>query len=103
MAKGYWDMEWTRRQGFDHAYDKRLYDRLREGHARRPVASIVSRDWIARTSWPAFWRTMTSRARLPVAIARLHAGLGRHRAAIRGFYLDVAPWQCHAFSITKIA
>jgi hypothetical protein len=31
----YWDMEWTlQQQGFDYTYDKRLYDRLREGHAR---------------------------------------------------------------------
>jgi glycosidase len=35
MAEVYWDMEWTlQQQGFDYAYDKRLYDRLREGHAK---------------------------------------------------------------------
>jgi hypothetical protein len=35
MAEVYWDMEWTmQQQGFDYAYDKRLYDRLREGRAR---------------------------------------------------------------------
>ncbi len=35
MAEVYWDMEWTmQQQGFDYAYDKRLYDRLSEGHAR---------------------------------------------------------------------
>jgi hypothetical protein len=35
MAEVYWDLEWTMLQhGFDYAYDKRLYDRLREGHAR---------------------------------------------------------------------
>ena len=35
MAEVYWDLEWTMlEQGFDYAYDKRLYDRLREGHAR---------------------------------------------------------------------
>ena len=35
MAEVYWDLEWTlQRQGFDYAYDKRLYDRLREGQAR---------------------------------------------------------------------
>jgi hypothetical protein len=35
MAEVYWDFEWTmQQQGFDYAYDKRLYDRLREGHAR---------------------------------------------------------------------
>ena len=33
MAEVYWDREWTmQQQGFDYAYDKRLYDRLRDGH-----------------------------------------------------------------------
>jgi hypothetical protein len=33
MAEVYWDLEWTmQQQGFDYAYDKRLYDRLCEGH-----------------------------------------------------------------------
>jgi hypothetical protein len=36
MAEVYWDLEWTlQQQGFDYTYDKRLYDRLTEGHARR--------------------------------------------------------------------
>lgn len=36
LAEVYWDLEWTMlQQGFDYAYDKRLYDRLREGQARR--------------------------------------------------------------------
>jgi alpha amylase-like protein len=35
MAEVYWDLESTMLQeGFDYAYDKRLYDRLREGHGR---------------------------------------------------------------------
>jgi hypothetical protein len=35
MAEVYWDLEWTMlQQGFNYAYDKRLYDRLKEGHAR---------------------------------------------------------------------
>jgi hypothetical protein len=35
MAEVYWDMEWTlQQQGFDYTYDKRLYDRLRQAHAR---------------------------------------------------------------------
>ena len=35
MAEVYWDLEWTlQEQGFDYTYDKRLYDRLRDGHAR---------------------------------------------------------------------
>jgi glycosidase len=34
MAEVYWDLEWTlQQQGFDYTYDKRLYDRLLEGHA----------------------------------------------------------------------
>jgi glycosidase len=35
MAEVYWDLEWIMlQQGFDYAYDKRLYDRLRDGRAR---------------------------------------------------------------------
>ncbi|WP_292518833.1 alpha-amylase family glycosyl hydrolase [Methanoculleus sp.] len=35
MAEAYWDLEWTlQQQGFDYTYDKRLYDRLREGGGR---------------------------------------------------------------------
>jgi len=37
MAEVYWDLEHTmQQQGFDYAYDKRLYDRLRD-HSARPV------------------------------------------------------------------
>jgi hypothetical protein len=44
MAEVYWDMEWVmQQQGFDYAYDKRLYDRLREGHAR-PVREHFHAD-----------------------------------------------------------
>ena len=35
LAEVYWDLEWTLlQQGFDYTYDKRLYDCLRDGHAR---------------------------------------------------------------------
>jgi hypothetical protein len=35
IAEAYWDTEWTlQQQGFNYTYDKRLYDRLRDGHAR---------------------------------------------------------------------
>jgi hypothetical protein len=53
MAEVYWDLEWTlQQQGFDYAYDKRLYDRLREGRAR-PVrehlrAGLDYQDRLAR-------------------------------------------------------
>ena len=44
MAEVYWDMEWTlQQQGFDYTYDKRLYDRLREQHAR-PVREHLCAD-----------------------------------------------------------
>jgi hypothetical protein len=53
MAEVYWDLEWTmQQQGVDYAYDKRLYDRLRDGHAR-PVrehfhAGLDYQDKLAR-------------------------------------------------------
>jgi Alpha amylase, catalytic domain len=53
MAEVYWDLEWTMQlEGFDYAYDKRLYDRLREQHAR-PVrehfhAGLDYQDKLAR-------------------------------------------------------
>ncbi|WDT75913.1 MAG: alpha-amylase family glycosyl hydrolase [Candidatus Manganitrophus sp.] len=53
MAEVYWDLEWTlQHQGFDYCYDKRLYDRLREGQAR-PVrehlwAGLDFQDRLAR-------------------------------------------------------
>jgi hypothetical protein len=34
IAEAYWDLEWElQQQGFDHCYDKRLYDRLERGSA----------------------------------------------------------------------
>ena len=40
IAEAYWDMEWTlQQQGFDFCYDKRLYDRLADGLARRCAAT----------------------------------------------------------------
>jgi glycosidase len=53
MAEVYWDLEWTlQEQGFDYCYDKRLYDRLHEGHVR-PVrehlfAGLDFQDRLAR-------------------------------------------------------
>ncbi len=53
MAEVYWDLEWTlQQQGFDYTYDKRLYDRLRDRHAR-PVrehfwAGLDYQDRLAR-------------------------------------------------------
>src|SRR5262244_3240253 len=53
LAEVYWDLEWTLQQnGFDYTYDKRLYDRLREGYAR-PVhdhllAGLDYQDKLAR-------------------------------------------------------
>lgn len=44
MAEVYWDLEWTlQQQGFDYTYDKRLYDRVREGRAR-PVREHLCAD-----------------------------------------------------------
>ena len=65
MAEVYWDLEWTlQQQGFAYCYDKRLYDRLREGHVG-PSATIYWPVSTTRTSSPAFSRTTTSRALHP--------------------------------------
>ncbi len=41
IAEVYWDLEWRLQQlGFDFTYDKRLYDRLREGRAREVAAHL---------------------------------------------------------------
>jgi hypothetical protein len=43
LAEVYWDLEWTlQQQGFDYTYDKRLYDRLVEGHARAVRAHLYA-------------------------------------------------------------
>src|SRR5262249_8326858 len=53
MAEVYWDLEWAlQQQGFNYTYDKRLYDRLRDRHAR-PVrdhlrAGLDYQDRMAR-------------------------------------------------------
>jgi glycosidase len=53
MAEVYWDLEWTlQQQGLNYTYDKRLYDRLRDRHAR-PVrdhfrAGLDYQDKMAR-------------------------------------------------------
>jgi Alpha amylase, catalytic domain len=45
VAEVYWDMEWElQQQGFDYTYDKRLYDRLREGEAQ-PVRDHLRADF----------------------------------------------------------
>jgi glycosidase len=53
MAEVYWDLEWTlQQQGFDYCYDKRLYDRLRDGQVRpirdHLLAGLDYQDKLAR-------------------------------------------------------
>jgi hypothetical protein len=46
MAEVYRDLEWTMlHQGFDYAYDKRLYDRLRDSHPRRQRLYLDMSPW----------------------------------------------------------
>jgi glycosidase len=52
-AEVYWDLEWTlQQQGFAYCYDKRLYDRLRDGHAAplrgHLLAGLDYQDKLAR-------------------------------------------------------
>ena len=84
MAEVYWDLEWTMlQQGFDYAYDKRLYDRLREGHAR-PVrehllAGLDYQDKLAR------FLENHDEPRAAATFAPRHArGRGRHHVSVAG-------------------
>ena len=44
LAEVYWDLEWAlQQQGFDYTYDKRLFDRLRDGHVQ-PVRDHFRAD-----------------------------------------------------------
>ena len=82
MAEVYWDLEWTmQQQGFDYAYDKRLYDRLREGHAGR-CASTATPGSTTRRSSRASWRTTTSHG------PRRRFAPGMHEAAAVVTYLS---------------
>jgi hypothetical protein len=43
VAEAYWDLEWAlQQQGFDHCYDKRLYDRIVQGSADDVRAHLVA-------------------------------------------------------------
>jgi glycosidase len=43
LAEVYWDLEWVmQQQGFDWTYDKRLYDRLRDGNAAGVRAHLTA-------------------------------------------------------------
>ena len=60
MAEVYWDLEWTMlQQGFDYAYDKPLYDRLREGHAR-PAREHLHAGLDYQANSPGSWKITTS-------------------------------------------
>ncbi len=53
LAEVYWDLEWRlQQQGFDYTYDKRLFDRLREGNVRLArehlLAGLDFQDKLAR-------------------------------------------------------
>ncbi len=51
MAEVYWDLEWTlQQQGFDYTYDKRLYDRLRDGNARLVRDHFLADEEFQRSS-----------------------------------------------------
>ena len=70
MAEVYWDLEWTlQQQGFDYCYDKRLYDRLRDGHAA-PIRGHLLAGLDYQESSLAFLKTTTSRAPRPNFLGR---------------------------------
>ena len=66
IAEAYWDLEWAlQQQGFDHCYDKRLYDRLAARGRPSRSASTCSPTTATRPGSSASSRTTTSRGRRP--------------------------------------
>ena len=85
MAEVYWDLEWTlQQQGFDYAYDKRLYDRLREHHTR-PVRVTFASGPDYQTSWPA--SENHDEPRTAATFAGDSQSCGRHRSVARNAVL----------------
>ena len=69
LAEVYWDLEWTlQQQGFDYTYDKRLYDRLREGHARPVREHFYAATRLPEQAGHVSWRTTTNHG-LPPALS----------------------------------
>ena len=84
MAEVYWDLEWTlQQQGFDYAYDKRLYDRLREGHAR-PVREHLRAGLDYQDEARALPGEPRRAARRRDLRARHARGRGRHHVPVAG-------------------
>ncbi len=84
MAEVYWGREWDlQQQGFDYTYDKRLYDRLIEGDARK-VRDHLGPTGCSNSGPRGSWRIMTSRGRRrrspPTSIGRRRSSPSSARA-----------------------
>jgi hypothetical protein len=105
MAEVYWDLEWElQQQGFDFTYDKRLYDRLRDGHAG-PVrdhlrAEIDYQHHMARFlenhDEPRAAATLTAEMHRPASLVTfLTPGLRfLHEGQREGFRVHIPPHLC---------
>jgi glycosidase len=81
MAEVYWDLEWEmQQQGFDYAYDKRLYDRLRECNVHS-----VRTHLLAEIDYQRGLTRFVENHDEPRAAATF--GLGQHEAAAVVTYL----------------
>ncbi len=105
MAEVYWDLEWTlQQQGFDYCYDKRLYDRLREGHAGpvrgHLIAPLDYQDRLARFlenhDEPRAAATFdVPRHRAAAAVTFLSPGLRFfHQGQFEGWRTRISPHLC---------
>jgi hypothetical protein len=76
IAEAYWDLEWElQRQGFDHCYDKRLYDRMEHGDAES-----VRLHLLADRSYQEKMVRFTENHDEPRAAAAFPSGKGRAAA-----------------------
>ena len=77
IAEAYWDLEWElQQQGFDHCYDKKLYDRLAEGDAENVRLHLLA-DPVYQQKMIRFIENHDE----PRAAAAFSSGRGRAAAA----------------------
>jgi len=78
IAEAYWDLEWElQQQGFDHCYDKKLYDRMEHGNVE-----AVRQHLLADPSYQKGMVRFIENHDEPRAAATFSDGKGRAAAAV---------------------
>ena len=98
VAEAYWDLEWTlQQQGFDHCYDKRLYDRLIHEDADSVRAHLLGRV-------PLPWPDLGGRRwRLAELLVDTSYERGGDELVHPGLFVALDGWRWHLVSLQRRA